>query len=96
MKSPWISTNERMPHDFEKVDVWFDVWASPRSFGMADSWCEPEVWRESGKWFHHCKQENNAKLQLESRYITHWKTVGEIGIEGPDSIIWKASVLADI
>jgi hypothetical protein len=64
------------------------------SFGIADEWCEPGAWRESGKWFHHCKQEKNAKLELQSRYITHWKLSGKTDIEGPDSIIWKAGALA--
>jgi hypothetical protein len=98
MNSPWVPVNERMPPDHDKVDVWFNVWASPMSFGMADSWCEPEAWRESEKWFHINKYEigRGEKLELESRYISHWKPVGATDIEGPDSIIWKASALAGV
>lgn len=85
MKTPWIAVDEKFPPDSETVDVWFDVYASPLSFGMADSWCE------NGKWFHFFKGE---KAELNSRYITHWKPLGSTAIDGPDSIIWKAGALA--
>lgn len=91
MKSPWIEVGERFPADGERVDVWFDVWASPSSFGMADQWCEPSAWRESGKWFHVYKGD---KAELTARYISHWKELGPTDIEAPDSLIWKAAALA--
>lgn len=91
MKSPWVSVNDRLPHDLDTVDVWFDVWASPLSFGISDSWCEPQAWREGRKWFH---KYEGKKAELESRYISHWKPTGAIDIEGPDSVIWKAAALA--
>lgn len=95
-KSPWVSVADEFPPDYQVVDVWFQVWASPLSFGMADHWCEPEAWRGEGKWFHYYKQRNNEKAELESHYITHWKPAGRTDVEGPDSIIWKASALANL
>lgn len=56
-------TNES---DDEKVNLWFDVWASPRSFGIADAWEAKNCWRENGKWF-------DDDGELEQRYITHWR-----------------------
>lgn len=96
MNSPWISVAENFPPDGDIVDIWFNVWASPLSFGLADQWCESGAWREAGKWFHHCAQENNKKLELQSRYITHWKPSGPTDIEAPDALIWKAAGLANI
>lgn len=93
VKSPWIDVCEQLPAEGELVDVWFDVYASPLSFGMADQWCEPNAWREKKKWFHRYKGE---KAELQSRYITHWKPLGDIHIEGPDSVIWQAAGLASI
>ena len=97
IKTPWVSCAEKMP-DGEKVDVWFDVWASPLSFGMADSWCEPKAWRESGKWFHINRYEigKGEKLELKSRYISHWKVAGPTDIEGPNSVIWQAAALSSL
>ena len=91
MKSPWIEVKEGFPPEKELVDVWFDVWASPLSFGMADQWCEPNAWREARKWFHIYEGE---KAELQSRYISHWKPSGPTDIEAPDHIVWKACALA--
>jgi hypothetical protein len=91
METPWVSVADKFPPDHQAVDVWFDVWASPMSFGMADQWCEPNAWREDGKWFHLFE---DKKAELNARYISHWKPLGPIDIEGPDSLIWKAVGLA--
>lgn len=91
MKSPWIEVADKFPPDGERVDVWFEVWASALSFGMADSWCEPNAWRESGDWFHIFK---GKKARLNSRYISHWKPLGPTDVEEPSSIIWQAVGLA--
>lgn len=91
MESPWIAVSDRLSPGGELVDVWFNVWASPMSFGMADEWCEPRAWRESGKWYHVYQGD---KAELNARYISHWKPPGAIDIEGPDAVIWKAVGLA--
>jgi hypothetical protein len=93
MESPWVSVTDKVPPDHELVDVWFHVRASLRSFGWADRWCEPKAWRENGKWFHEFEY---RPAELESRYITHWKPLGPIDIESPDSVIWQAVGLAGI
>lgn len=92
-RNPWVAVSSEFPPDCQQVDVWFDVWASPLSMGIADQWCEPHAWREKGKWFHNY---NGEKAELQSRYITHWKMTGATEIDGPDSLIWKAAGLAVI
>jgi hypothetical protein len=67
--SEWISVKKRLPKDYKEVDVWFDVTASPRSYGMADRWREPNAYRQNGKWVHRFKGEI---AELNSDYITHW------------------------
>jgi hypothetical protein len=65
----WIKVEQSLPEDGQRVDVWFDVWASPLSMGIADSWPEPNCWRENGKWVHMYLGEVTG---LAERYITHW------------------------
>lgn len=65
----WIAVTERLPEDYERVDVWLVVHPAPSSFGLGDSWREIEVWRELDKWLHYSRGE---KLELRSELITHW------------------------
>ena len=51
--------------DFVKVDLWFDVWASPLSMGIADAWRAIDCWRQGGHWY-------DAGGLLAEKYITHW------------------------
>ena len=51
--------------DRVRVDLWFNVRASPRSMGLADAWRVTDAWRQDGKWF-------DEDGELEARYITHW------------------------
>lgn len=53
----------------EKVDLWLNVPASPRSMGWSDAFRVVECWREDSKWFHIDRSE---KAELYGPYITHW------------------------
>jgi hypothetical protein len=70
----WISVDDKLPADFERVDVWMSVMASPMSFGMSDAWRQPEVWRESGKWVHF-DPSCAGNRELVGSYITHWMAI---------------------
>ena len=52
--------------DGERVNLWFDVWASPLSFGISDAWEAENCWRIDDQWY-------DAGGLLERRYITHWR-----------------------
>jgi hypothetical protein len=84
----WVSVEERLPKDYERVDIWLHVTPSLRTFGMGDSWREVECWRENGMWFHYDKmahEQERYKAQLETAYITHWRPLPAppaIGKEG--------------
>ena len=65
----WVDCHKQMPDELCRVDVWFDVHASAMSFGISDSWREPDCWRENGEWFHIYK---GKKALLRSSAITHW------------------------
>lgn len=60
------------PKDGIHVDVWFDVPASPRSFGMADAWREIDCWQRDGKWWHYFK---GVEAELYAPYVTHWMPI---------------------
>lgn len=51
------------------VDLWLQIYASPRSFGMSDAFRVVECWRKDGKWFH--LQDGKAE-ELYGDYVTHW------------------------
>jgi hypothetical protein len=55
--------------DRELVDLWLEIYALPRSFGMGDSCRVVDCWRESGKWFH---RQSGRELELFADYVTHW------------------------
>lgn len=65
----WISIRKRVPEPGRRVDIWMEIYASPRSFGMGDSFRVIEAWRENGKWFH--RHEGKVK-ELYNDYVTHW------------------------
>ena len=58
-------------NDYTRVDLWLEVHASPRSFGMADSFRVTEAYRCDGNWHDHLGEE------LYGPYITHWMPVPE-------------------
>lgn len=66
------------PRDGTVIDLWLNVYATPRSMGIGDSFGVPDAWFENGKWVHaHLLGKPAA---LEKDYITHWrpkKTRGE-------------------
>lgn len=70
--------------DREEVDIWMEVYASPRSMGLADSFRVVDAWRLRGKWFH---MHNGKMEELYADYITHWMpkpkppVVGAVGVE---------------
>ena len=73
-KQGWKKVSTYKGPDGEKVSLWFDVWASPLSMGMADAWDAENCWRESGEWF-------DAGGRLETRYITHWRPLTAIAAD---------------
>lgn len=64
--------------DREEVDLWMHIYASPRSFGMADSFRVIEAWRRDGKWFH---RHDGKEAELYADYVTHWMPMPQ----SPDS-----------
>jgi hypothetical protein len=69
--SDWIEIKRsgRIPEDRCEVDVWMNIYASPRSMGWADAFRVPDAYRENGKWFH---RDRGEVKQLHGDYITHW------------------------
>ena len=55
--------------DYHPVDLWLNVHASPRSFGMADAFRVIEAYKTDGKW---C---DRAGQELYEPYITHWMPI---------------------
>ncbi len=55
-----------------EVDLWLYVWASPRSFGMSDSFRIPNAYKRNGKWFNLC---NGNEEEIYADYITHWMPI---------------------
>lgn len=55
--------------DYQEVDLWLQVHASPRSFGWSDAFRVVEAYRKDGKWVH--RHEGKEK-ELYADYITHW------------------------
>ena len=51
MEVTWRPIEEFDGNEGDLFDLWFDVWASPRSMGMADAWRATNCWRKDGKWF---------------------------------------------
>ena len=62
---------ETAPKDSTKIDLWMQIYASPRSMGWADSFRVPEAWwQESTKqWVH---LHNGRAEPLYTEYVTHW------------------------
>lgn len=68
-ENKWIAVKDRLPADRVKVEAWIYIYASPRSFGIADADREPDCWRQDGKWVHNYK---GAVTEIFSEYVTHW------------------------
>lgn len=68
--------------DYEKVDLWLEVWASPMSFGWADRWCVHDAWRVGNEWF-------DAEGRLAARYITNWAEAGTGDDDSPPRKLGK-------
>jgi hypothetical protein len=73
--TPWIKVSDRLPDDRDEVDVWMEVYASPRSMGWADSFTVQNAYRKDGKWFH--RTERGEEKELYADYITHWVKITE-------------------
>ena len=58
----------------EEVDVWMNIYASPRSMGWADAFRIPNAYRVKGKWFH---LHEGKETELFADYITHWMPLPE-------------------
>lgn len=78
----WIAVDESLPTEREKVDVWIDIYASPRSMGMSDASRELNVWRVGKKWFHVYEGKD---AEIYSDYITHWAPSGKSPDNAPPS-----------
>lgn len=77
--SKWqpIETYDRS--DYEKVDLWLHIYASPRSMGFSDSFRVIEAYQINGKWFH---IDGGKEKELYGPYITHWMPLPEPPEEG--------------
>lgn len=58
------------PRDGTVIDLWLNVHASPRSFGMSDAYGVPDSWFQDGKWVHTYR---GKPTELYADYITHWR-----------------------
>jgi len=74
LDSPWKPIKSFNGPDFKEVDIWMQVYASPRSFGISDSFRVVEAYRKDGKWFHLHK---GKEMELYADYITHWMPIPE-------------------
>ena len=64
-KGAWQLMETCLVGDYERVDLWMEAYASPRSFGWADAFRVTDAFRKDGKWF-------DDGGELFQRYITHW------------------------
>lgn len=60
---------ETAPRDGTKVDVWMEVYPSPRSMGWGDSFRACDVWWADGAWV---RMHQGKPTELFDGYITHW------------------------
>jgi len=60
--------------DNHAVDLWLNIYASPRSMGRADAFRVIDCWRDNGKWFHY---DGGRQTELFSDYVTHWMPAPE-------------------
>lgn len=58
------------PRDGTIIDLWLEIYASPMSMGMSDSFGVPDAWFADGKWVHTYR---GKPTELETSYITHWR-----------------------
>lgn len=68
--STWQPVNGFAPKDGTKVDLWLHIRATPRSFGMSDSFRVTDCWWNAGSWKH-----RDGKGQVEdliTSYVTHY------------------------
>ena len=71
-KSQWQPIKTAPKRDYVEIDLWVDIPASPRSFGMGDAFRVVEAYRKNGKWTH--RHEGKEK-ELYADYITHWMPI---------------------
>lgn len=60
------------PKDGTKIDLWIHIYASPRSFGMADSFRTLDCWYQDGHWVHY---HEGKVAELFDDYVTHWMPI---------------------
>jgi hypothetical protein len=65
---------ESAPKDGTRIDLWLHIYASPRSFGMSDSFRVTEAYWKNNAWFH---DHNGREKELYRDYITHWMPLPE-------------------
>lgn len=68
----WRKISTFRKADYQRVDIWLTVPASPRSFGIADAWRVCDAWRKEGKWYHVDAMQNK---EIVSDYVTHWMEI---------------------
>jgi hypothetical protein len=70
----WQPIKKFKGKDHAKVDLWLDIYPSPRSFGWGDSFRVIDAWREKGKWFHY---HEGKPTEIYNDYITHYMLTPE-------------------
>lgn len=65
----WRPIKSYRGHDRREVDLWMQVYASPRSFGWSDAFRVVDAYRVQGKWLH---RHEGKEQELYADYITHW------------------------
>ena len=68
VESTWRPIADWDGEDGALYDLWLNVWASPRSMGIADAWRAIDCYRKDGQWF-------DGGGKLYAPYITHWMPV---------------------
>lgn len=71
-KAPWQPISTFNGLDYEEVDIWIQIYESPRSMGFSDSFRIVEAYRKKGKWVH---RQDGEEKELFSDYITHWMPI---------------------
>lgn len=56
------------PRDGTIIDLWLEIYPSPMSMGIRDSFGIPDAWFADGKWVH---TYHGEPAEIERNYITH-------------------------
>ena len=69
------------PKDGTKFNAWYEIYASPMSFGMSDEFEIPGVWWDGSKWVHMFR---GKPTELRDWYFTKWRPL-DMTIPEPSS-----------